>query len=58
MACHPYIENSTWSDNNFSNRNVKLKCLQVNLQHSRAAASNLTQVIIQYNIDIAIVQEL
>jgi hypothetical protein len=31
--------------------------MQVNLQHLRVAASNLTQVILQYNIDIAFVQE-
>jgi hypothetical protein len=29
----------------------------MNLQHSRIAASNLTQVIIQYNVDIAFGQE-
>ena len=34
------------------------KCLQVNLQHSRVATMNLTQIIIQHNIDIAFVQEL
>jgi len=30
----------------------------VNLQHSRVATSNLTQIVIQYNVDIAFVQEL
>jgi hypothetical protein len=31
--------------------------MQLNLQHSRVAASKLTQIIINYNIDIAFVQE-
>ena len=31
--------------------------MQLNLQHSQAATSNLTQIILQYNIDIAFVQE-
>jgi hypothetical protein len=34
-----------------------IKCVQLNTQHSRVAASNLTQIIIKYNIDIAFVQE-
>jgi hypothetical protein len=42
---------------NFSYRNVQLKCLQVNLQHSRVVVSNLAQVITQYNIDIAFIHE-
>ena len=57
MARHPYTEIGSRNDNNYPSRNVKLKCLQVNLQHSRVAASNLTQIIIQYNIDVAFVQE-
>ena len=32
--------------------------MQVNLQHSRVATSNLTQIIQQYNIDIAFIPEL
>jgi uncharacterized protein YebE (UPF0316 family) len=31
--------------------------VQINKQHLRVAASNLTQIIIKYNIDIAFVQE-
>ena len=31
--------------------------MQLNTQHSRVAVSNLTQLIIKYNIDIAFVQE-
>jgi len=57
MAGHLYAENGQRSETSVLNRNVKPKCLQVNLQHSRIAASNLTQVIIQYNVDIAFVQE-
>ena len=34
-----------------------IKCLQLNLQHSRVATANLTQIILQYNIDVAFVQE-
>ena len=34
-----------------------IKCLQLNLQHSRVATANLTQIILQNNIDVAFVQE-
>ena len=34
-----------------------IKCVQLNLQHSSVAASNLAQLVTQYNIDIAFVQE-
>ena len=34
-----------------------IKCLQLNLQHSRSATYNLTQIIIQTNIDVAFMQE-
>jgi len=34
-----------------------IKCLQLNLQHSRSATYNLTQTIIQNNIDVAFLQE-
>ena len=57
MARHHVINNGKQRGPNSVNRNVKLKCLQVNIQHSRVAASNLTQVILQHNIDIAFVQE-
>jgi hypothetical protein len=57
MAGHLYTENGQRSRNSVLNRNIKLKCLQVNLQHSRVATSNLTQIIIQYNVDIAFAQE-
>ena len=57
MARHPDIDNDIQRGPNLVNRNVKLKCLQVNIQHSSAAASNLTQVILQHNEDIAFVQE-
>ena len=33
------------------------KCLQLNLQHSRTATYNLTQIIIKNNIDVAFLQE-
>jgi len=34
-----------------------LRCLQVNLQHNRAATSNLVQIISENKIDLAFVQE-
>lgn len=34
-----------------------LKCLQINVQHSRAATSNLVNMIKKTNTDIAFVQE-
>lgn len=37
--------------------NLPLKCLQLNLQHSRAATSNLTQLLTEIKIDIALLQE-
>jgi hypothetical protein len=36
---------------------AKLKCFQINLQHSWAATDNLMQIISSENIDIAFVQE-
>ena len=57
MARHPYTEIGSRNDNNHPSRNVKLKRLQVDLHHSRVAASNLTQIIIQYDIAVAFVQE-
>ena len=40
-----------------NNINMKIKCLQINLQHSRAATDNLTQIIQTYCIDIVFIQE-
>ena len=34
-----------------------LKCLQINLRHSNLASSSLAQVILDYDIDIVLVQE-
>ena len=38
-------------------RQTTIKCAQLNLQHSRTATYNLTQLILQNNIDVAFVQE-
>lgn len=35
----------------------RLKCIQVNLQHSRTATNNLIQILINQGIDIAFIQE-
>ena len=34
-----------------------IKCFQLNLQHSRSATYNLTQIIKQNNMDVAFLQE-
>jgi hypothetical protein len=34
-----------------------LNCLQINLHHSRAAALNLSQVILEKNVDVVLIQE-
>ena len=34
-----------------------IKCIQINLHHSKAATANLMQIIQQNNIDIALIQE-
>ena len=39
------------------NRKELIKCLQINLQHSKAATDNLMQIIATENIDITLVQE-
>jgi len=36
---------------------TKLKCYQINLQHSRAATDNLMQIMNTENVDIAFIQE-
>ena len=56
MARHPEIDNDIRRGSKLVNRNVKPKCLQVNIKHSRVAASKLTQSILQHNVDIAFVQ--
>ena len=58
MERHHDIDNGKQRGPSSVNRNIKLKCLQVNIQHSRVDASNLTQVILQHNVDIALLQEL
>ena len=41
-----------------TNREMKpLRCLQVNLQHKRAATSNLVHMMSENKIDLAFVQE-
>ena len=57
MAHHSHMVNSLQREPNLPRRKTQIKLLQVNLQHSRVAASNLIQVILQYIIDIAFVQE-
>ena len=42
---------------NRSKRQTTIKCAQLNLQHSRTATYNLTQLILQNNIDVTYVQE-
>jgi len=38
-------------------RRMQIKCMQLNLQHSRTATYNLSQIIIQNNIEVAFLQE-
>ena len=40
-----------------SRRKTDIKCSQLNLKHSRTATFNLTQIILQNNIDFVFVQE-
>jgi hypothetical protein len=48
------MDNST----NHTNRVMKpLRCLQVNLQHKRAATNTLVQIMSENQIDLAFVQE-
>jgi hypothetical protein len=42
---------------NMSKRQMTIKCAQLNLQHSRTATYNLTQLLLHNNIDVAFVQE-
>lgn len=34
-----------------------LRCLQINLRHSKAAAQNLSQLILDLDIDVVLIQE-
>ena len=36
---------------------LPIKCIQINLQHNRAAVNNILQIIEQLNVDILFVQE-
>lgn len=36
---------------------VNIKCMQINLQHSRSATANLMHLIMQCNVDIVFIQE-
>jgi hypothetical protein len=57
MVSSSYTDHSQQSRTNKSRQKTTIKCLQLNLQHSRAATFNLAQIILQYNIDVAFVQE-
>ena len=37
--------------------NITLRCLQINLKHSKSATDNLNQLTIEASIDIAFIQE-
>mgnify|MGYP003623280371 CR=1 FL=1 len=39
------------------NRPLEIKCVQINLQHSKKATYNLTQLLQEKNIDVAFLQE-
>jgi hypothetical protein len=39
-----------------TNNNQRLNCLQINLRHSKAASANLSQLLIDLNIDVALIQ--
>jgi hypothetical protein len=47
-------ENSLSDPANFPNR---LKCLQINLRHSSLASASLAQAILDFEIDIVLIQE-
>jgi len=57
MADLTNIDNRYTPRTNMSRRQTTIKCAQLNLQHSRTATYNLTQLILQNNIDVAFVQE-
>lgn len=43
--------------NDIRNPRHHIKCIQVNLQHSRAATDNLMEFVVQHNIDVIFLQE-
>lgn len=47
----------TSTGNMAERRNEQIKCIQINLQHSRTATDNLIQIIATENTDITLVQE-
>jgi hypothetical protein len=57
MAIPSSRDNKATKGNMMTNRITQIKCMQINLQHSRNATYNLTQIIINKNIDIAFLQE-
>ena len=57
MATHSGLDKIVQNQHNKAMHKNNIKCAQLNLQHSRVATSNLPQIILQYNIDIAFVQE-
>ena len=40
-----------------TNNNLWLNCMQINLRHSKAASANLSQLLLDINIHIALIQE-
>lgn len=46
-----------YNTTNNSNHSTCLKCIQINLRHSRLAALHFSQLIIDLNIDIVFIQE-
>ncbi|KZS07388.1 Uncharacterized protein APZ42_028939 [Daphnia magna] len=42
---------------NNNNNNKSLLCLQINLQHCKIAFLNLSQVLVELDVDIALIQE-
>jgi len=42
---------------NTTKKQTEIKCAQLNLQHSKTATHNLTQLILHNSIDVAFVQE-
>ena len=57
MASLPNTVYSLPSRTCTSRRKTNIKCLQLNLQHSRTATFNLTQITLQNNTDVVFVQE-
>jgi hypothetical protein len=57
MATFINRDNKLGQRNNKLKRLIQIRCTQLDLQHSRTATYNLTQIIIQKNIDVAFVQE-